>query len=121
MSFKEKIKFKLLVLYKITNFDFKKFLKQYFHFLKIKKLSKIRLKKKIVLKCVLLFFIIFVIFYKNFCSFRRCGYIGFFVISFIFIVDFFLLLIIEFFNPKEKIDLAPDVSEFGRKIKQTNN
>ncbi|RNA25650.1 hypothetical protein BpHYR1_018047 [Brachionus plicatilis] len=41
----------------------------------------------------------------------RCGYVGFFVISFIFIVDFLLLMVIEFFNPKEKIDLAPDIKE----------
>lgn len=50
--------------------------------------------------------------------FQRCGYCGFYFIAFVALIDFLLIQIFEFFNPSEKIDIAPDASGFGRQKKQ---
>jgi phosphatidylinositol glycan class A protein len=49
--------------------------------------------------------------------FKRCGYVGFYAMAFIFLCDFILIQILEFFNPKSKIDLAPNVNEIINKEK----
>jgi len=47
--------------------------------------------------------------------FRRCGYAGFYFMAFIIIVDYLLILLLEFLNPAKKIDKAYDASKFKSK------
>lgn len=52
---------------------------------------------------------------KILLRFRRCGYCGFYFITFVILVNYLLLQLFEFLNPSEKIDLAPNASDYGRK------
>jgi len=47
--------------------------------------------------------------------FRRCGYAGFYFMTFIILVDYLLILFLEFLNPAKKIDKARDASKFKSK------
>ena len=50
--------------------------------------------------------------------FDRCGYCGFYFITFVILVNYILIKFFDFLNPADKIDLAPDVSDYGRKKKK---
>jgi phosphatidylinositol glycan class A protein len=49
-------------------------------------------------------------------KFRRCGYVGYYAMAFIYIIDYLVLLLHEFFNPASKIDRALDASEYKKYI-----
>lgn len=68
---------------------------------------------------VLLIFLYFKIFIEiKIFRFRNCGYLGYYVISFIFILDFLLISFLEYLNPADKIDKSEDISNYKNNKKQ---
>lgn len=52
--------------------------------------------------------------------FKRCGYMGYYIMALIILCDYILMQIIElFFDPADKIERAPHVDDFGRRVKST--
>ena len=47
-------------------------------------------------------------------KFRRCGYLGYYFMAFIYLIDFILISILEILNPAAKIDRAVDASDYKR-------
>ena len=53
-------------------------------------------------------------------KFRRCGYFGYYVMAFIYIIDYLVLLLHEFLNPADKIDRELDSSEYKKHVTLKN-